>query len=226
MVKMVVFDMAGTTVNEENAVYNTIRKAINEEGYDFTLEEVLSVGAGKEKLQAVNSVLALKGIYDTALAEKIFNNFKVQLDQVYKTMQITEQPNASLLFRCLQDLGIYVVLNTGYSREVAESLLIKLGWEIGQHIDLLVTASDVTRNRPFPDMIVYAMQKLDLTDASQVIKVGDSTIDIEEGRNAGCLVNVGITTGAQTRTYLEAAQPTAIIDDLMELLPVIEQQAA
>lgn len=222
MVKMVVFDMAGTTVNEENAVYKTIRKAINEEGYDFTLEEVLSEGAGKEKLQAVNSVLALRGISNAELAVKIFTSFNIQLDQVYKTMPITEQPNASLLFKRLRDLGIFVVLNTGYSREVAESLLTKLGWKTGQQIDLLVTASDVPRNRPFPDMIVYAMNKMGLTDANKVAKVGDSAIDIEEGKNAGCLLNVGITTGAQTRQQLGAAEPTAIIDDLMELLPIIE----
>ena len=47
MIKMVVFDMAGTTVNENNVVYKTLQKAINEAGYNFTLEKVLAEGAGK-----------------------------------------------------------------------------------------------------------------------------------------------------------------------------------
>ncbi|MBC7424794.1 MAG: HAD family hydrolase, partial [Ferruginibacter sp.] len=57
MIKMVVFDMAGTTVNEDNVVYKTLRKAINEAGFNFTLGQVLEQGAGKEKLQAIKSIL-------------------------------------------------------------------------------------------------------------------------------------------------------------------------
>jgi len=71
--------------------------------------------------------------------------------------------------------------------------------------DLLVTASDVTKNRPNPDMILLAMEKLNILDAASVIKVGDSTIDIEEGRNAGCLYNIGVTTGAHTKAELSTA---------------------
>lgn len=221
MIKMVVFDMAGTTVNEDNVVYKTVRKAINDRGYDFTLEEVLKEGAGKEKLQAIKSVLALRGIDDDILSREIFAAFNGQLDQAYETMPIVEQPNATELFEALRAQGIYVVLNTGYSRPVATSLVAKIGWQVGSDIDALVTASDVPRNRPFPDMILHAMQQLGITDATQVAKVGDSAIDIEEGKNAGCEVTVGITTGAQTREQLLAATPTAVIDDLLELLPLV-----
>jgi beta-phosphoglucomutase-like phosphatase (HAD superfamily) len=48
MIKMVVFDMAGTTVNEGNVVYKTLRQAINERGYNVTLGEVLEKGAGRK----------------------------------------------------------------------------------------------------------------------------------------------------------------------------------
>ena len=57
MIRMVVFDMAGTTVNEDNVVYKTLQTAINEKGFSFTLDEVLQEGAGKEKLQAIKSIL-------------------------------------------------------------------------------------------------------------------------------------------------------------------------
>ncbi len=49
---MVVFDMAGTTVNEDNIVYKTLRAAINHAGFEFSLDQVLAQGAGKEKKQA------------------------------------------------------------------------------------------------------------------------------------------------------------------------------
>ncbi|RFM29775.1 phosphonatase-like hydrolase [Deminuibacter soli] len=221
MIKMVVFDMAGTTVDEDNVVYKTVQRAINEQGYDFTLEEVLEAGAGKEKLQAIKDVLALKGVQDEALAQVIFKNFAASLDEAYRTMPIKEQPGAGQLFQALKERKIFVVLNTGYSRPVAESLITKIGWQVGRDIDALVTATDVPRNRPHPDMIWFAMEQLGVPDATLVAKVGDSAIDIAEGINAGCLVNVGITTGAQTRQQLLSASPAAVIDNLLELLPLV-----
>ena len=221
MVKMAVFDMAGTTVNEHNVVYKTLWRAINEKNFDFTLEEVLAEGAGKEKLQAIKSVLSLRNIHDDELALSIFERFLVLLADAYNTQEITEQSNATLVFNALKSSNIAVVLNTGYNRQTAEALVSKIGWEEGVHFDCLVTASDVAENRPQPDMIFYAMNRLGCTEAREVIKVGDSAIDIEEGYNAGCGLSVGITTGAHTREQLGRANPHFIIDDLIDLLPIV-----
>lgn len=218
---MAVFDMAGTTVNEHNVVYKTLWKAITEKDPDFTLEEVLAEGAGKEKLHAIKSVFSLRDIDDHELAVSIFNRFLILLAGAYDTQEIGEQRNATLVFNTLRDNDIAVVLNTGYNRQTAEALVKKIGWEEGVHFDCLVTASDVAGNRPKPDMIFYAMDRLGYTEATEVIKVGDSTVDIEEGQNAGCGLSIGITTGAHTREQLDQANPHFIIDDLIELLPIV-----
>jgi phosphonatase-like hydrolase len=223
MIKMVVFDMAGTTVNEDNVVYKTLRKAINETGFDFSLDQVLAEGAGKEKLQAIKSVLAVYGnVVDDELSQAIYEQFIQQLATAYDTMDILPQDNAAEVMEALKSRHILVVLNTGYNAATAASLIEKLGWTKGDQFDALVTASDVTRNRPEPDMILVAMEQFGITDPSQVIKVGDSTIDVEEGRNAGCEINIGITTGAHTREQLETVQPSFIIENLVELLPIVD----
>ena len=41
-IKLAVFDMAGTTVNENNIVYKTVQKVINDLGYEVSLDQVLS----------------------------------------------------------------------------------------------------------------------------------------------------------------------------------------
>ncbi len=73
-------------------------------------------------------------------------------------------------------------------------------------------------------MILLAMQEQGITDAQQVLKVGDSIIDIEEGRNAGCRYSIGITTGAHTYEQLASARPDFIINDLIEVLLIVESQ--
>ena len=59
-------------------------------------------------------------------------------------------------------------------------------------------------------------------DSGEVIKVGDTIIDIEEGRNASCIASIGITTDAHTLQQLQSANPEHIINDLLELLPIID----
>ncbi len=110
-----------------------------------------------------------------------------------------------------------VALNTGYRRPIAEGLLRQLDWLDHPAIDLVLTADDVERSRPHPDMIFLAMQKLGIPDARQVGKIGDSVADIEEGLNAGCGLAAGITTGAQTAEQLWEAKPTHVFNSLEEV---------
>ena len=225
MIRMVVFDMAGTTINENNVVYKTLQKAINEKGFNFSIEQVLSEGAGKEKLQAIKSILAVYAQkHDDELSDSIYEHFIVLLAKAYDTLEILPQDNATELFRALKQRNILVVLNTGYNTETAQSLINKLGWKKGVEFDTLITATDVKKNRPNPDMILLAMKQFGITNADEAVKVGDSIIDIEEGKNAGCSFNIGITTGAHTLEQLQSAKPDYIIDNLLELLPILDKQ--
>ncbi|WP_425399369.1 phosphonatase-like hydrolase [Aeoliella sp.] len=222
MIELVVFDMAGTTVDEDNVVYKTVRAAVNAAGYEFTQDQVQAYGAGKEKSQAIRDVLALDGQeHSEEEVQKIFADFKQRLATAYRDLNVREQPGAADVFAALRQHGIKSVLNTGYDRATAESLVEKLGWEVGNQIDALVTASDVPNNRPHPDMIYKAMELTGVASAEAVAKVGDSQIDIDEGKNAGCGMTFGVTTGAQSEAQLLEAGPTAVLQNLSELVDAV-----
>lgn len=218
-IQLCVFDMAGTTVDEDNVVYKTVQSAINESGYEVTLKQVLAHGAGKEKKQAIIDVLGAvtncTNIQDTATA--IFTHFQTALDRAYENLTIKAIDGVESVFAQLRAKGIAIILNTGYSRAIATQLLDKLGWQLGEHIDGLITADDVENGRPAPDMILAAMKRVGVVDAKQVLKAGDSIIDIEEGKNAGCGITVGVLSGAQTREQLQTASPTLILNSLAQL---------
>jgi len=67
------------------------------------------------------------------------------------------------------------------------------------------------------------MDDLGIVSPGQVLKVGDTEVDVEEGRSSACGKVVSVTTGAYTREQLQSYGPDFIIDDLRELLPIIEQ---
>ncbi|MFD2827742.1 phosphonatase-like hydrolase [Leeuwenhoekiella polynyae] len=218
-IKLVVFDMAGTTVNENNIVYKTVQKVINDLGYQVSLDAVLEFGAGKEKHQAITDVLQ-NCTHSTAVQEEAataFAAFKPELEVAYDTQSIGTFEGMLAFFKRLKEDTIKVVLNTGYDSKTATKLLAKLEWHVGEEIDMLITADAVENGRPAPDMIHKAMQQFGITDPSQVLKAGDSQIDIIEGKNAKCGLTIGVLSGAQTKEQLEAAKPDYILKVITEL---------
>ncbi|AUP80566.1 phosphonatase-like hydrolase [Flavivirga eckloniae] len=221
-IKMVVFDMAGTTINEHNVVYKTLYTVINESGLPVSLEKVLELGAGKEKFQAIKDIINEIDPATSINPEMIFGNFKNMLDEAYSILAVTPIDGVDATMLELKEKGIKVVLNTGYSETVANTLLHKLNWEKDVHYDLLVTADDVEKGRPHPDMILKAMDALHVFDPKTVLKAGDSAVDIEEGKNANCGITVGVLSGAQTKEQLKSAEPTYIIESLATLNQIMD----
>ena len=222
-IQLVVFDMAGTTVDEGNVVYKTVQQVINDEGYNISLDDVLHYGAGKEKYQAIFDVLRNCTDSDTVevTAQKAFSNFKPALATAYANLEVKSFEGTETLFADLRNKHIKVVLNTGYDFATAQNLLTKLGWSVGQTIDAMVTSDDVENGRPDGDMILKAMEITGIKDPEKVLKVGDSAIDIEEGKSANCGMTAGVLTGAQTREQIQHANPTIIVNSLTELRAIL-----
>lgn len=218
-IKLAVFDMAGTTVDEGNVVYKTVQKVINDKGYPVSLEQVLKYGAGKEKHQAIVDVLTncTQESNIKEVAAEIFGNFKPELEIAYENLDVRTFEGVKEMMETLRANGISVVLNTGYDRKTAQSLVDKLDWKLDRDIDGLVAADDVTHGRPNPDMIQKAMELCGINDSAEVLKAGDSAIDIEEGKNAQCGLTVGVLSGAQTAEQLQEANPDFILESLASL---------
>lgn len=207
--------MAGTTIDEGNVVYKTLAGAVNNYGYNVSLDKVLEICAGMEKAEAIRNLLENIGgdIDDT---EAIFENFSDDLVLAYERLEVKPIAGVENFLVKTRSAGKKVVLNTGYTKKIALQLLSKLGWEKNIHFDDLITADHVSESRPSPEMIRLAMSKFEITDAKQVLKAGDSAIDIEEGKNAGCGLTIAVLSGAQNREQLKAAEPDYIFNNLSE----------
>lgn len=117
MIRMVIFDMAGTTVDEDNVVYKTLHQAIHEVNVDVTFENVLLHGAGKEKKEAIKDILLAHGVTNTEITNWAYNIFSTRLADAYNTLPVKEQTGALALFTALRQMQVKVVLNTGYNTE-------------------------------------------------------------------------------------------------------------
>jgi phosphoglycolate phosphatase-like HAD superfamily hydrolase len=68
------------------------------------------------------------------------------------------------------------------------------------------------------------MNRLGVHNPKQVVKVGDSPADLEEGFAAGCRWVVGVTWGTHPRALLQRYPHTHLVDSVQELAALLETQ--
>merc|ERR1711981_1069923 len=98
---------------------------------------------------------------------------------------------------------------------IQKGLVEKLGFD--KVVDGYISSYDVAEGRPYPYMIHRLMERLKIENVRRVCKVGDSVRDIEEGRNAGCGLVVGVLSGADGYESLMAAGADIVVDCVTDL---------
>jgi phosphonatase-like hydrolase len=224
-VELVVFDIAGTTVQDNGAVSYAFKSALKQYGYSVKDSEI-SLLMGYEKPKAIEILLKMyephPDLITDSLIQDVHRLFLIQMIDYYANVNdLVAAPGAEDVFACLKEKNIKVALNTGFSKEITNVIMGRLGWVNNNKVDYVISSDEVKAGRPEPFMIWKIMQQADIKDPKKVIKVGDTEVDINEGKNAGCLYSIGITTGALSRQQLKTYDPSFVIDSLNELLPII-----
>lgn len=218
MIELVVFDMAGTTLHDGDAVSNCFCAALAGVGVKPERSAVNEV-MGLHKPQAIRRLLAAAGRPTDDVAA-IHDDFVARMIRHYaEDSGVREIPGAAATFAELRRAGIKVALNTGFGRAIVDVILHRLQWT--DKIDACIASDEVARGRPHPDMIHALMSRLGVKDASRVAKVGDTPVDLQEGHSAGCGIVVGVTTGTFTRTQLELHPNTRILDSISDLPAIV-----
>ena len=150
---------------------------------------------------------------------------KLMIDYYSATKELEALPFAEEIFEYLRNQNIKIGLDTGFYNNITDIIITRLGWLKNGKVDYVVSSNQVPAGRPHPYMIQKMMQQAGITDPQKVIKVGDTEVDINEGKNAGCLYSIGVTTGAFSRGQLAPYKPDFIIDSLQELSSIIQNIA-
>lgn len=222
MIQLVIFDMAGTVFDENNRVYKTIHEICVEQDMDVSLEQVLQTAGGKEKKAAFRDLLSTYSEHSSIdeMVEMMYETFLTRLMQNYEENEVELFSAVRPCIEWLREKGISIALTTGYVRSVAQLLISQTGLKPAIDFDLLVTAEDVENGRPHPDMIYLICDRMGIAP-KRTVKIGDTQIDVLEGKNARVGISAAVTTGAQDRTFLEQVAPDAILNSLAELPTLI-----
>jgi phosphonatase-like hydrolase len=138
--ELVIFDLAGTTVEDHGEVPEAFTAALAGHGIIVTPEQIKSV-RGSSKRQAVLHFIPA-GPDQARLAEEVYSTFRAHLAQRYASAGVQAIHGAEAAFRALRGRGIRVALNTGFDREITGILLNALGWADGV-VEAVVCGDDV-----------------------------------------------------------------------------------
>lgn len=129
---------------------------------------------------------------------------------------VTEFPYVRETLAQLHAAGVKLGVVTSKIRRTTEMGLRLTG--MYDYFGTIVTVEDVEKPKPDPEGIRRALRELG-GDASTAIMVGDSHYDIEAAHNAG-VQSVAVSWSLKGREYLKRYEPTQIIDDIREILPL------
>jgi len=224
-VDLVVFDIAGTTVYDGDAVHRCLAAAVLAGGAAPSRDAVNRV-MGMPKPMAIAALLeAHRGAPpDAADVDRLYSEFERMMIDYYRTSpHVRETDGATEVLRWLRAQGVVVALDTGFAHAITDVIVDRFGWD-GDVIDLAVSTDQVPRGRPHPDMVERAMAQFGITDRSRVAKVGDTPADLAEGTAARCGFVIGVTSGSHTREELAACPHTHLIGSLRELPALLDDR--
>jgi phosphonatase-like hydrolase len=217
-IELVVFDIAGTTVNDDESVNRCLRSSLAAAGLSVTAAQVNAV-MGLPKPTAI--AMLIEQFDPTSVlrhqVDAIHNDFVSRSIEFFKTdRSVYEVVGATRVFEALQKSAIKVTLDTGFNRAITQVILDRLGWSESPLIDATICSDEVRQGRPHPDMIFALMARLGIEDARRVAKVGDTPADLQEGASAGCALVVGVTSGTHGRHELLPFHHTHLIESIAD----------
>jgi phosphonatase-like hydrolase len=215
--RLVIFDMAGTTVDDEingtPLVLKSYNDAFRKHGVNVPMD-VLNEQRGRDKRTVIEKFGGEK-------ADAIYSFFTgVLLENISNVREIV---GASETFSFLKRHGVSVALNTGFPKDVAKGIIDHLSWQQSGLIDAWICSEMVRKSRPDPAMIQSLMHHFHVDDPSSVIKIDDTANGIEEGLNAG-VITLGVLTGTQSRDRLLNAGALDILESVRELPSYLKEK--
>ena len=223
-VELVVFDMAGTTVDDlvdgEPLVIAAFRATLKaHDGTEVDFAKANEV-RGYEKKEALKLLMSLtRGVktedIDTSEVNLVYKIFEAELEKLSCRIN-SEVGGTAACFQELKRRGIKICVGSGFPEHVVRSIVQNMSWSV----DGAFSSAALGAGRPDPIMIHAAMKTCGVEDPKRVVKVGDTKVDVEEGKNAGCWT-VSVLSGTQPREKLETAGPDFIIQSVADFASLL-----
>lgn len=197
--KAMIFDMDGTVIDSNEKDFDAWKKVFNEYGVDFEYEEYKKL-LGAKSTEIIEKYIDLNEEETEEFLkkkEKAFNNLvdKKGMDAM---------PHIEQVLKIIKASNLKIGLATGAQRNKLDFVLEEV--KLKHYFDVLVTADDVKKGKPDPEIFLKALEKLGVSVEEAVIWE-DAELGVQAAKNAN-LKCIAITTTNGSNRGLELADVT------------------
>jgi phosphonoacetaldehyde hydrolase len=199
--KGVIFDWAGTVIDYGScAPAAAFVQVFGDDGVEITTAEAREP-MGMAKRTHIATILKMPAVRtrwqeahgsppEETDIERLYGKFiPTQLDCLQEHSQLI--PGTVEMIAACRKRGLKIGSSTGYTRALMD-VVMKTAAQQGFEPDCMLCADDVTEGRPAPWLCFENARRLGIFPTAAVVKVDDTTVGIEAGRNAG-MWTIGIT---------------------------------
>ena len=199
--KAVVLEWAGTTIDHgSRAPAIVFQEIFRERGIEITQAQAREpMGMAKrEHIAAIGSMNDVARAWQDKYGQPPSDDdFDSMYEDFLPLQKKTLRDHCRLIdgvaeaVRECREMGLKIGSSTGYTRELMEVVSEAAGRQ-GYEPDCVICAEDAPRGRPAPFLLYEAAMRLDVYPLWSIVKVDDTEVGIQAGRNAGCWT-VGVT---------------------------------
>jgi beta-phosphoglucomutase len=203
----VIFDWDGTLADTTRAVVEAFQGALVEVGCvvaDRFIERLMGVGTKKTIKEALKKCNVK---FDDAMLNNLVRN-KIEL-QVELFEEVSLFEGATKLLEELQG-RTKIALATMSGRKVIDRLLPEK--RIESYFEVVVTADDVSKPKPDPEVFLFSAAKLGV-DPKDCVVIEDSVFGVRAAK-AAKMKCIAVPSGAYSREELQEENPDLIVDAL------------
>lgn len=154
-IKGLIFDIDGTLADTMPAHYRASSKAAQHYGFEFPLDYFIK-SAGTPTLKVFQTLMELQGVSNVAVEDVSALKEAYYLEEVPSILPITYTMDIVKEFHGKLPMS----MGTGGTLEIAIPNIKQIG--VDAYIDILVTAEDVKRHKPYPDTFLECAKRMNL----------------------------------------------------------------
>lgn len=176
-IKAILFDLDGVLVDTYKVWFRLFNKTLKHFGYQPITLKVFAENWGQSTQEDVRIFMPEIKLKD------VKRYLSINFPKFMKYMKVN--PEAIEVLKKLKKMGLKIGCVTNSHCDITKLEIEKSG--LKKFFDVVITADDVKKPKPAPDMLVKAIKNLK-GKSDNVIFVGDTKTDLIAGENAGCIV--------------------------------------
>ena len=201
-IRACIFDLGGTIVDRYSRTpFISLKNTFNKYGIILS-DKLIYKDMGMYKLNHIQEIMKnpyiksiwkrKHGIYPSKKEEFILYSDFIETQKMNSLEHLDIIPETNLCINYLKNNDIKIGVTTGFNQDIMNIIKNMLD-DNNILIDSYVSSTCLREpSRPHPSMILENLERLNIKSPKNVIKIDDTCVGIEEGKNAGC-ITVGVS---------------------------------